>query len=286
MVMGYEKSGKHQLSHRWCSGAKTAMISLMAIALLVGPYPPHYVTGFSPYSFPSPVARYHPQPSSWHVTRVMKVSRRGSVSKSSVDETNRETTNAISVMTTPRPRKRVYWQKVSRMPKRAVRIYADYASRLWNETNPVARRRIAEDKATAAVRAVENIMRGEEYVAFSEESEDARQQLLNACQVMLETMEKSRPATTRKDDISVVVKTSTNTTAKPKKPRRSILFGALMGAVVACWVFSGNYIFTGLFTLMTVLGQLEYYRMVMNTGIYPARRISIVGACSMFLTVS
>ena len=68
------------------------------------------------------------------------------------------------------------------------------------------------------------------------------------------------------------------------KPRRSILFGAAMGALVAGWVFSGNYVFTGLFTLMTVLGQLEYYRMVMNTGVYPARRISVVGACSMFVT--
>mmetsp|Transcript_33637 Transcript_33637/g.72851 ORF Transcript_33637/g.72851 Transcript_33637/m.72851 type:complete len:753 (-) Transcript_33637:964-3222(-) len=68
------------------------------------------------------------------------------------------------------------------------------------------------------------------------------------------------------------------------KPRRSILFGATMGALVAGWVFSGNYIFTGLFTLMTVLGQLEYYRMVINTGVYPARRISVLGACSMFVT--
>ena len=261
------------------------MISLITIALLVGAYPPHCVTAFSTCSFSSPVARYRPKPSSWHKVRVMKASRRGSVSKPSVDETNRET-NAISVMSTPRPRKRVYWQKVSRMPKKAVIIYADYASRLWNETNPVARERIAQDKATAAVRAVENIMRGEEYVAFSEESEDARQQLLNACQVMLETMEKSRPAAASKDDVSVVVEASSDTAARPKKPRRSILFGAVMGAVVASWVFSGSYIFTGLFTLMTILGQLEYYRMVMNTGIYPARRISIVGACSMFLTVS
>jgi hypothetical protein len=28
------------------------------------------------------------------------------------------------------------------------------------------------------------------------------------------------------------------------------------------------------------------YRMVINTGVYPARKISVVGACSMFLTVS
>jgi hypothetical protein len=50
---------------------------------------------------------------------------------------------------------------------------------------------------------------------------------------------------------------------KRKKPRRSILLGAAMGGVVACWVFSGNFIFTALFTLMTVLGQLEFYRMAM-----------------------
>jgi len=69
-----------------------------------------------------------------------------------------------------------------------------------------------------------------------------------------------------------------------KKPKRSVLRGAIMGGVVALWVFSGNYLFTSIFTLMTVLGQLEYYRMVMNTGIFPARKISVVGACSMFVT--
>jgi CDP-diglyceride synthetase len=59
-----------------------------------------------------------------------------------------------------------------------------------------------------------------------------------------------------------------------------------MGVVVAGWVYSGNYVFTALFTLMTALGQLEYYRMVMNTGIYPARKISVLGACAMFVTAS
>lgn len=92
-----------------------------------------------------------------------------------------------------------------------------------------------------------------------------------------------------KDASKQVAKVDTSKAALKKKadggkPRRSILFGAAMGALVACWVFSGNYVFTGLFTLMTILGQLEYYRMVMNTGVYPARRISVVGACSMFVT--
>ena len=60
------------------------------------------------------------------------------------------------------------------------------------------------------------------------------------------------------NETAAVVETSSDITpAKAKKPRRSILFGAAMGLVVACWVFSGNYIFTGLFTLMTILGQLE-----------------------------
>eukprot|EP00985_Skeletonema_marinoi_P031730 scaffold37782_cov156-Skeletonema_marinoi.AAC.4 len=73
-------------------------------------------------------------------------------------------------------------------------------------------------------------------------------------------------------------------TKKEKKKGRSVLFGATMGLVVAGWVYSGNISFTALFTLMTALGQLEYYRMVMNTGIYPARRISVVGACATFIT--
>ena len=73
-------------------------------------------------------------------------------------------------------------------------------------------------------------------------------------------------------------------TKKEKKKGRSVLFGATMGLVVAGWVYSGNISFTALFTLMTALGQLEYYRMVMNAGIYPARRISVVGACATFIT--
>lgn len=93
--------------------------------------------------------------------------------------------------------------------------------------------------------------------------------------------------------IPVAAATTTNkndddddtTAVAPKKKQRSILFGAVMGAVVAAWVFSGNYIFTGVFCLMTILGQLEYYRMVMSTGVFPARRISVVGATSMFVTV-
>ncbi len=73
---------------------------------------------------------------------------------------------------------------------------------------------------------------------------------------------------------------------KKKKKSRSVSFGALMGAVVAGWVFSGNQIFASLFCFATILAQLEYYRMLMKVGIYPARKISVVGATAMFITVS
>lgn len=73
---------------------------------------------------------------------------------------------------------------------------------------------------------------------------------------------KPEETTLSSDENSVTIKKeggaegSTVVPAKKKKSR-SIMFGAAMGAVVACWVFSGNYIFTGLFTLMTILGQVS-----------------------------
>jgi len=105
--------------------------------------------------------------------------------------------------------------------------------------------------------------------------------------------------TTEESAVAVAISTSTssaststsasdvakpNKNVKKKKSSRSILFGASMGAIVTAWVFSGNFLFMALFTLMTALGQLEYYRMVMRIGIYPARKISVLGACAMFIT--
>ena len=177
--------------------------------------------------------------------------------------------------------------------KRIYHLYMDYLHRLWNETDPHVRKRIATARAISSLKRVQHIMRGEEYVTLSkdqdtfvdiEERREARFKLLQACDVLLKdepTKETERSTT----DVLAPIQNE-ETMKKPKKKSRSVLFGATMGAAVACWVFSGNYIFTTLFTLMTILGQLEYYRMVMNAGIYPARRISVLGACSMFLTVS
>ena len=170
-------------------------------------------------------------------------------------------------------------------PKTAYRIYTGYAKRLWTETNPSARRKIANEKVKGAIRNMQNILTSNEYAYFSDACNQTKHSLMTACGDMLDSLPIDTPPVESKE-VAATAAGAESEAAKTAKPRRSILFGALMGAVVAMWVFSGNYIFTGLFTLMTILGQLEYYRMVMNTGVYPARRISVVGASSLFLTVS
>ena len=84
---------------------------------------------------------------------------------------------------------------------------------------------------------------------------------------------------------TTTITTTAASARKNKKERRSVLFGATMGAVVAAWVFSGNCIFTSLFAVMAIVGQLEYYRMALHTGVIPARKVSVMGAAAMFITV-
>jgi CDP-diglyceride synthetase len=177
-----------------------------------------------------------------------------------------------------------------------VHTYTDYAGRLWKETNPEARRIIANNRVKTAVQQVQHVIRGEQNQNHSDIPEAARNNLVDACDAVLKAMETTTEHTDAKQQslaltqvqpngqVKMLTTTSVATVESKPKSRRSIAFGALMGVAVACWVFSGNYIFTGLFTLMTILGQLEYYRMVINTGVYPARRISIVGACLMYIT--
>ena len=176
--------------------------------------------------------------------------------------------------------------------KRAVRIYKGYAKKLWRETDPSERSKIANDKVVQTVRDMQHVLTSEHETISSSSNSDnksgeASEQLLMACENMLSALEDSEKISKKTTEASTAVASieTKSPPAKKEKKQRSILFGALMGAAVAAWVFSGNWIFTGLFCLLTILGQLEYYRMIMNTGVFPARRISVVGAASMFLTV-
>lgn len=171
--------------------------------------------------------------------------------------------------------------------KKAYRIYTGYAKRLWRETDPSERSKIANDKVAQTARDMHHVLTSEhETISSSSTSSgdkkrlEASAELLKACENMLSTLEETGEESTAVAN----GEKSKAAPAKKEKKQRSILFGAMMGAVVACWVFSGNYIFTGLFCLLTILGQLEYYRMIMNTGVFPARRISVIGATSMFVT--
>ncbi len=196
---------------------------------------------------------------------------------------------------TPQHYRRSHLTKVAshrHFPQRAVEIYTEYAGRLWNETAPAVRQKITNDKISAAIRQLQQVSKTSSSVLPSEtllKLEDACQSMLSAIVASTENQTASAVETlrTESDAVNITVSSSDiapDSVAPAKKPRRSIMRGVIMGAIVAAWVFSGNYIFTGLFTLMTTVGQLEYYRMIMNTGVYPARRISVVGACSMFVT--
>lgn len=186
-------------------------------------------------------------------------------------------------------------QRKRYIPKKVVDTYVNYVTKLWKQTDPIEREKVASQQALAAVKRVKHILEGEEYINLSDVRDndtldrivariEAKDKLLESCNEMLkyiDTNDENQPNTTVVSEKSVV---AIDNAVPVKKKSRSILFGAAMGGLVACWVFSGNVIFTALFTLMTVLGQLEYYRMVMKTGIYPARKISVLGACAMFVT--
>ena len=207
-------------------------------------------------------------------------------SRSSLFSTTQE--RSIQSETNGKPLRQ--WRKrealaLYKLPKAAYRVYMAYVRRLWRETDVSARVKVTNDKVQGAVRNLQHILSCDEYSSLSERGAESQKEVLAACEKMLNVLaEDSQQAENLAAGIGNVSRESSLDGQSTKKQRRSIMLGALMGFAVACWVFSGNYIFTAVFTSMTILGQLEYYKMIMNTGVYPARRISVIGASSMFLT--
>lgn len=58
--------------------------------------------------------------------------------------------------------------------------------------------------------------------------------------------------------------------------------GLTMGLIATLWIFSGNWVFSIGFAMQAVLAQLEYYRMAMQKGVQPARRISLISTASLY----
>lgn len=162
-------------------------------------------------------------------------------------------------------------------PKVLMNIYVNYITKLWRQTDPIEREKIAALQALSAVKNVKSIMEGQEYVDIAhvndgetiddvDERIAARDELLESCNKMISCLEKSKLEAPAMEIIEAkATEEKKKVTKKEKKKSRSVLFGVTMGAVVAGWVFSGNFIFTTLFTLMTGTSTtIDHYLIVFH----------------------
>lgn len=85
--------------------------------------------------------------------------------------------------------------------KNLMNVYVEYITRLWRQTDPEEREKVAAQQALYAIKRVKHIMEGEEYVDMSDINEGeslddiderirARDELKLACGKMLECLEK------------------------------------------------------------------------------------------------
>lgn len=62
--------------------------------------------------------------------------------------------------------------------------------------------------------------------------------------------------------------------------------GCALGLLVSCWIFSSPALHVGVFCAMGVLAQQEYYEMAQGRGLFPARKLSMVGSLVMYLAAA
>lgn len=67
------------------------------------------------------------------------------------------------------------------------------------------------------------------------------------------------------------------------KVQRRILTGVVMGAVVIAFVFSGRWPFLCAMLVVSLLGQAEYYRMVVAKGHLPAYKCGLLVTCATMI---
>ncbi|CAN0480171.1 unnamed protein product, partial [Discosporangium mesarthrocarpum] len=68
--------------------------------------------------------------------------------------------------------------------------------------------------------------------------------------------------------------------------RKRLQTGFYLGGVATVWIFSGNWVFSAVFAMQALLAQLEYYRMAMQRGLKPARRISAVSTGLLYVAAA
>lgn len=62
--------------------------------------------------------------------------------------------------------------------------------------------------------------------------------------------------------------------------------GCALGLVVSCWIFSSPALHVAVFCAMGILAQQEYYEMAQGRGLFPARKLSMVGSLVMYLAAA
>jgi CDP-diglyceride synthetase len=149
------------------------------------------------------------------------------------------------------------------------------------EATLTAARRL-RDKATAASAAAQQVQRAE---AGSSSSSSTRG---NALKDAFPTAASTTVTGTENGGAVLVAAPQPQQQQRPKPTGKisnvmqRIHTGFTMGGLATFWIFMGNSGFAVGFFLQSILAQLEYYRMAMQKGHLPARRMSLVATTVLF----
>ncbi|CAM9324268.1 unnamed protein product [Ectocarpus sp. 4 AP-2014] len=173
-------------------------------------------------------------------------------------------------------------------PFKAVLLYLDYVRWLWDVTDKERLDReqpqgVVSEKVKTVISGIEELRR-DAGVSLTESS----------IRPQFEALVSSSDAL-KKELASFKIKPAQSATASggsassPAPPKgilstltKRVRTGVLMAAVATVWIFSGNWVFSVGFALQALLAQLEYYRMAMQKGVKPARRISAVATVLLY----
>ncbi|KAG5176906.1 phosphatidate cytidylyltransferase [Tribonema minus] len=169
-------------------------------------------------------------------------------------------------------------------------LYWDYVAWLWKSTTiysldkQLGRAGVVE-RIRAAVATMEALERDAGERLRSSELRDEFEQTLTAAR-SLRAKAETFPLPSGTNAVAQAVQQQ----APPIDPQRSKISNAMqrihtgftMGGLATFWIFMGNWGFAVGFFLQSIMAQLEYYRMAMQRGHLPARRISLVATTILF----
>jgi len=82
---------------------------------------------------------------------------------------------------------------------------------------------------------------------------------------------------------SLIARADDSGSRSRRKLWRRVFTGCSLGALVSMWIFSGTYAFLGVFAIMAVIAQNEYYFMAKQNGCYPTWKLGTLGSLAMYV---